>query len=94
MDLDSHANPTVAYSETCVCNRTFTSPAAYRNHENSCPVGKQNLSNVLADLKKSRLQRSRGKAAAASESSKAEDEMQESGIPLSVEGNTVRTQTY
>ncbi|KAF8063262.1 hypothetical protein FPV67DRAFT_1563422 [Lyophyllum atratum] len=56
MDLDPN-NPTTAYNQTCICNRTFSSPAAFKNHENTCSAKKQNLSEVLANVKKRRAQK-------------------------------------
>lgn len=37
-----------AYVEQCSCRRTFLSPAALKNHQNSCLSSKKHLSTVLA----------------------------------------------
>ncbi|RDB23027.1 hypothetical protein Hypma_009855 [Hypsizygus marmoreus] len=43
-----------AFSETCACNRTFTSPGAFKNHRNSCPTSKKLLSEALKTLRMKR----------------------------------------
>lgn len=40
-----------AYIEQCSCGRTFLSPAAFKNHQNSCLENKQRLSAILAKAK-------------------------------------------
>lgn len=35
------------YIQTCLCRRSFSHPAAFKNHQNSCAISKQILSNAL-----------------------------------------------
>ncbi|KAG6904573.1 hypothetical protein DXG01_008981, partial [Tephrocybe rancida] len=46
-------NPTAGYSVTCSCHKTFSTPAAYKNHENVCPSRTNDLAAILAEAKRS-----------------------------------------
>ncbi|KAG6905806.1 hypothetical protein DXG01_000630, partial [Tephrocybe rancida] len=46
------ANPTAGFTAQCVCCKTFVSPAAFKNHENSCKAQKDTLSVTLAAAKR------------------------------------------
>lgn len=47
-----HPNLTSSvYVEQCSCARTFLSPAALKNHQNSCLSNRKHLSTVLAKAK-------------------------------------------
>ncbi|KAG6917590.1 hypothetical protein DXG01_001938 [Tephrocybe rancida] len=45
-------NPTTGFTGTCICRKVFTSPAALKNHENSCGFQKSDLSSTLAAAKR------------------------------------------
>ncbi|RDB16269.1 hypothetical protein Hypma_003008 [Hypsizygus marmoreus] len=57
--LPSGSIVTEMFSETCSCNRTFSSPGAFKNHQNSCSTRKNLLSYALETLKAARLKRVR-----------------------------------
>lgn len=42
---------TSRYVQTCACRRTFSQPAAFKNHQNSCATSKKALSNALDKAK-------------------------------------------
>lgn len=42
---------TESYHQTCSCQRTFSHPAALKNHQNSCIVNKERLASALASAK-------------------------------------------
>lgn len=43
-----------AYFHRCICGNIFLSPSAFRNHQNACSLGKQNLTDVLVNLRLAR----------------------------------------
>lgn len=47
----SHLALASRYVQTCVCRRTFSHPAAFKNHQNSCATSKKALSNALDKAK-------------------------------------------
>lgn len=48
--MDNFGNST--YNGTCACRRTFTYPAALKNHQNSCIINRENLSTALNGARK------------------------------------------
>lgn len=51
MFMGDPGNSTIAYNETCSCNRTFTLPAALKNHQNTCAINREQLKSALDGAK-------------------------------------------
>lgn len=52
LPMDVQSEPNTMYHVRCLCERTFTHPAAYKNHQNTCKVNKICLSNALEGVQK------------------------------------------
>ncbi|KAG6913347.1 hypothetical protein DXG01_007535, partial [Tephrocybe rancida] len=50
-------DPATGFSATCNCGKVFSTPSAFKNHENSCSTRKNTLSEILAGAKRAKLRR-------------------------------------
>lgn len=50
-DIGMNSSSSETYLEKCLCSRTFTHPAAYKNHQNTCKVNEVRLSTVLENAR-------------------------------------------
>lgn len=46
-----NSSSSATYYEKCLCERSFTHPAAYKNHQNICKVNKVRLSAALENAR-------------------------------------------